>query len=209
MDRLGGDTLLASCDPVTTIDEATAPIITPLLPVRGLRRDASGNLTDDAYKTVMDGIQSLGVNRNDSASRTAILQEARFVLCRLFAQYQYLLNTFTTSIARSEGVRPELVATIQERLQQMMDVLGVARRVINEGGANTTEAFTNYSEAFTQMEELVRKYNERMKTTNARTLHLRALEDSKEKNIYASRQLALYSFLNIVAVGLLFYVMTF
>ncbi len=214
MDRLTGDTLLSSCDPVETIDQATAPLVTPLLPVRGLRRDASGNLTDDAYNTIMDGIQSLGVNKNDAASRTAILQEARFVLCRLFAQYQYLLNSFTTSVARSEFVTPSLVATLNERLQQMMDILAIARRVIQEGGANPVEGFigTDFrseAEAFTNMEELVRKYKERLQTTNQRTLHIRALEDSKEKNVYAARQMALYSFLNVVAAGLLFYVMTF
>jgi hypothetical protein len=214
MNRLGGDTLLSSCDPVETIDQATAPLVTPLLPVRGLRRDASGNLTDDAYKTIMDGIQSLGINKDNAASRTAILQEARFVLCRLFAQYQYLLNAFTTSIARSEFVKPDLVATLKERLQQMMDVLAIARRVIDEGGANPVEGFigTDYRaerEAFTNMEDLIRKYKERLQTTNQRTLHMRALEDSKERNVYAARQMALYSFLNIVAAGLLFYVMTF
>lgn len=213
MDRLTGDTLLASCDPVTNIDQATAPLVTPLLPVKGLRRDANGNLTDDAYNTIMDGIQSLGINKDSAASQTAILQEARFTLCRLFAQYQYLLNAFTTSIARSEFVKPDLVATLKERLQQMMDVLSIARRVIDEGGANTTEGFAGTDfraerEAFTNMEELVRKYKERLDTTNQRTLHMRALEDSKEKNVYAARQMALYSFLNIVAAGLLFYVMT-
>ena len=201
MDRLSGDSLLSSCDPVTNIDDAVAPILTPLLPVKGLRRDASGNLTDDAYKTIMDGIQSLGINKNDSASRTAILQEARFVLCRIYAQYQYLLNSFTTSIARSEQIKPDLVATLKERLQQMTDILSVARRVIDEGGSDTVEAFTN-------MATLIKSYQERLKTTNARTLHLRALEDSREKNVYAARQLALYSFMNIVAAGLLFYVMT-
>lgn len=212
MDRLSGDTLLQSCDPVKTVDEATAPILTPLLPVKGLRRDASGNLTDDAYKTVMDGIQSLGINKNDSASRTAILQEARFVLCRLYAQYQYLLNAFTTSVARSEQIKPELVKLSQERLQQMMDILSIARRIIDEGGSNTTEPFVNFKlerEAFTDMEELLQQYHARLKTTNQRTLHIRALEDSREKNVYAARQLALYSFMNIVAAGLLFYVMTF
>lgn len=212
MSRLGGDTLLKSCDPVETVDDATLPIISPLIPIKGLRRDAEGRLTDDAYKTVMSGIQSLGVQLNDAASKTAILQEARSVLCRLFAQYEFLLNVFTTAISRSEQVRPELMATLSERIQQMLDVISVARRVIEEGGSSTTmEGFQSSSvelEAFTTAEEQLRKYQLRLQSSNKQTLHERALQDSTEKNVFASRQLALYSFLNIVAAGLLFYVIT-
>lgn len=212
MNRLSGDTLLKSCDPVESIDDATLPILSPLLPIKGLRRDADGKLTDDAYKTIMDGIQSLGIQVNDAATQTAILQEARFVLCRLFAQFEYLMNVFTTSISRSERVRPELLQTIQERAVQMMDVISVARRIIDQGGSNTTmEGFQNWSverEAFETAETQIRKYKERLQTTNRQTLYERVLQDSKERNVYAARQLGLYSFLNIVAAGLLFYILT-
>lgn len=194
--RLSGDTIFQSCDPVQTVDEATRPIITPLLPVSGLRRDASGNLTDDAYKIIMDGIQSLGIQKDSSASKAAILQEARFVLCRLYAQYEYLLRMLDVSIARSEEFRPDLTTAIQERLQKMQDILTIVRRVAMEGGASTVEAFTD----FQSVEERIRRLNQTK-------LRERALEDSKERNTYAVRQLGLYSFLNILAVGLLFYVM--
>lgn len=202
MNRLSGDTLLKSCDPVETIDDATMPILSPLLPIKGLRRDAQGRLTEDAYKTVMDGIQSLGIQVNDAASKTAILQEARFILCRLFAQYEFLLNAFTTAISRSEQVRPELMAGLQERIAQMMDVISIARRVIEEGGSATT------MEGFADAEEQIRKYQMRLQSTNKQTLYERVLQDSKERNLFASRQLGLYSFLNVVAAGLLFYILT-
>lgn len=212
MNRLSGDTLLKSCDPVESIDDATLPILSPLLPIKGLRRDAEGKLTDDAYKTILDGVQSLGIQVNEAATQTAILQEARFVLCRLFAQFEYLMNVFTTSISRSERVRPELLQTIQERAVQMMDVISVARRIIEQGGSNTTmEGFQNWSaerEAFETAETQIRKYKERLQTTNRQTLYERVLQDSKERNVYAARQLGLYSFLNIVAAGLLFYILT-
>ncbi len=212
MNRLSGDTLLKSCDPVESIDDATMPILSPLLPVKGLRRDADGKLTDDAYKTILDGIQSLGIQVNEAASQTAILQEARFVLCRLFAQFEYLMNVFTTSISRSERVRPELLQTIHERALQMMDVISVARRIIDQGGSNTTaEGFQNWTierEAFETAETQIRNYKQRLQTTNRQTLYERVLQDSKERNVYAARQLGLYSFLNIVAAGLLFYILT-
>ncbi len=216
MNRLSGDTLLKSCDPVESIDEATRPILSPLLPVKGLRRDADGKLTEDAYKTVMDGIRSLGIQTTTADSQTAILQEARFLLCRLFAQYEFLLNAFTTAIARSERVNSQLMATLNERVMQMMDVITIARRVIDEGGSNTTmEGFQERRvereqarEAFTNAEETIRKYKERLQTTNKQTLYQRVLQDSTERNVFASRQLGLYSFLNIVAAGLLFYILT-
>jgi hypothetical protein len=108
------NSILNGCDPVLTMADATRQIVTPLLPISGLRRDLSGNLTDDAIKTVMEGLTSLGItlsfkDRNERivSSRSgsddakdvtdAILYEAKDSLCKLNSQYEFLLKMVTGS----------------------------------------------------------------------------------------------------------------
>jgi hypothetical protein len=56
--------VLSGCDrdQVTTMAAAKKPVITPLLPIKGLRHDDNGDLTTDAMKTITDGLTSLGIN---------------------------------------------------------------------------------------------------------------------------------------------------
>lgn len=216
MDQLTGDSLLKSCDPVTTLDEATRPVLTPLLPVKGLRRDASGNLTEDAMKIVLEGLKSLGANTDTEAAQDAILQEARYSLCRLYAQYRVLLDQITTSISRSEEVDPKIVTASKEKLQMMMDILSIAQNVLNQRaiGQQTTEGFrtkrvaTDLREKFQDMAKDLQVQKTAIDNKNFFSLQNRALENATEKNNYASRQLGLYAFMNVVAVGLLFYILS-
>ncbi len=216
MDRLTGDSLLKSCDPVTTLDEATRPVLTPLLPVKGLRRDASGNLTEDAMKIVLEGLKSLGANMDTEAAQDAILQEARYSLCRLYAQYRVLLDQITTSISRSEEVDPKIVTASKEKLQMMMDILSIAQNVLNQRAINqqTIEGFrtqrvaADLREKFQDMAKDLQVQKTAIDNKNYFSLQSRALENVTEKNNYASRQLGLYAFMNVVAVGLLFYILS-
>jgi hypothetical protein len=198
---------------VTTLDEALRPVLTPLLPVKGLRRDASGNLTEDAMKIVLEGLKSLGANVDTEAAQDAILQEARYSLCRLYAQYQVLLNQITTSISRSEDVDSKMVTASKEKLQMMMDILSIAQNVLNQR-AQTMEGFrtqrvaTSLREKFQDMATDLQVQKTALENKNYLSLQSRALENVTEKNNYASRQLGLYAFMNVVAVGLLFYILS-
>jgi len=214
MDRLSGDTLLQSCDPVSTMDEAMRPVITPLLPVKGLRRDASGNLTADAIKTVMDGVKALGVAPDSESARDAMLQEARYALCRFYAQYDFLLKSYAVAIARAETPDQAVAAALAEKLQSMQDILSVSRAVLTLGdaaGANEGFQVRNDAvirEAFETVAQRLEKEKKRLKSKRRFDLGERALDAVEEKNRFANRQMGLYAFMNIVAVGLLFYIMS-
>jgi len=220
MDQYSGDTLLKSCDPVLTDEDALRPIITALLPVKGLRHDICGNLTTDAINTIFTSIQSLGIAMNEEASRDAIFQEARITLCRIYAQYTYLINSFATAVSRSEAINPKLIDLLREKLQMMSDILSVSRYIILHppltlSGATIKEGFQQPSnedlklfEAFNDTQALIDEQKKKLATKNMFTLKERALETSSEKNVYMSRQLNIYAFMNIVAVGLIFYIIS-
>ena len=214
-------TLLKSCDPITTHEDAKLPVITPLLPVKGLRRDDKGELTDDAITTIMQGLKSLGIQTDNDSTRDAILQEARSTLCRLNAQIQFLLNTYLTEVARSEQIDPMVMTLIKEKNRAMQDILSVSRQVIVmypfksrgdfvEGfvGNTATTREEAILEEFQDVDSTVSSRQQILEKSNLGQLAVRSVEDSETKNNFAARQLELYAFLNIVAIGLLFYIYT-
>jgi hypothetical protein len=194
------------------MDEAMRPIITPLLPVKGLRRDASGNLTADAIKTVLDGVKALGVAPDSESARDAMLQEARYSLCRFYAQYDFLLKSYAVAIARAETPDLSVNSALMEKLQAMQDILSVSRAVLAMPGS-PKEGFqvqrtTATAEAFQNIQKQIEHERQRLKSKKKFDLGERALYAVQEKNTYASRQMGLYAMMNIVAVGLLFYIMS-
>ena len=60
-----GDSILKSCDSITTMKEAERPVVSVLLPVKGLRHNDKGELTEDAMKIVFEGIKTLGIQINN------------------------------------------------------------------------------------------------------------------------------------------------
>jgi hypothetical protein len=212
------DTVLSQCDPILTQADAEAPVLSALLPVKGLRRDLSGNLTKDSILTVTEAIKSLGIVISSDATKTAVLQEARVALCKLNAQFQFLLNDLVTKISRSEmsSIDPKHFNLIKSKNQDMQDVLAVSRHVIDipiegmsEGFLGTqVDPLASFKEAFKAMGDTVANNDVMIRTGRYDVSRLeRTLDVSREKNLYAERLTNMYGLLNVTAIGLLFYIM--
>lgn len=211
------DSALTHCDPVIDLESAQAPVLTSLLPVAGLRRDLSGNLTEDSLSTVIEGIKSLGVVINSESTKLAVLQEAKNALCKINAQYEYLLSSLLSSIARSETdtIDPKMFGILKEKNQAMQDVLSVSRQImtmpvdeIKEGFLGyKADPFANFREAFQTMDKTVAKNAEAIRSGKFKPAEERSLEVSQEKIHYAERLTNMYGLLNVTAIGLLFYIM--
>jgi hypothetical protein len=214
--------LLTSCDPIDTVEEARLPVITPLLPIKGLRRDDKGELTEDAVTTILEGVKSLGIQVDNDATRDAILQEARTSLCRLNSQIQFLLDMYGDNVGHSKIVDPALLMILKEKNQAMQDILSLSRQVIAMypfkpignfiekfvgTSANQNSATLNtIKEEFEDLKSAVSSRQAILNHTKTEELMERGMEDTEVQNTYASRQLELYSFMNVVAAGLLFYI---
>jgi hypothetical protein len=190
------------------MDEAMRPVITPLLPVKGLRRDASGNLTADAIKTVLDGIKALGVAPDSESARDAMLQEARYSLCRFYAQYDFLLKAYAVAVARAETPDLSVNSALTEKLQAMQDILSVSRAILTMSTEKEGFQVQGTIEAFQTIQQRIEQERKRLKAKYKFELGARALDSVEEKNTYANRQMGLYAFMNIVAAGLLFYILS-
>jgi hypothetical protein len=213
--------LLTSCDPIDTVEDAKMPVVTPLLPVKGLRRDDKGELTEDAIKTIMEGLKSLGIQVDSDDTRDAVLHEARKTLCRLNLQVQFLLNLYGYEVGRGQTVGPILMTLIKEKNQAMQDILSVSRQVIvmypfkpigrfiekfigiSDGNSGSLDAF---NEEFKDISTTVASRQTMIEENRIEELMERGIEDTYVQNTYAARQLELYTFMNIVALGTLFYI---
>jgi len=217
--RMTDNTILNSCDySVLTMEDAKRPIITVLLPVKGLRRDMSGNLTDDAVKTVLEGVKSLGVKMDSNSTTEALLQEAKSTLCKMNKQYDFLLAAMFTAVSRSEKLDMELMNTLKAKNQDMQDILSVSRQVLTkppsldkkEGFVGNEESLSmaRYREAFQGASNTVADRAAKLNTSNLMELRTHSIELTEDNNRYATRLLSLYSFLNIVAVGFILYIVS-
>jgi hypothetical protein len=206
-----------ACDPITNQEDAEAPVLTALLPVKGLRRDASGNLTIDSINTVIEAVKSLGVVIDSDSTKLAVLQEARVALCKLNGQFQYTLKNLVSMISRSEMtmIDPKIFDTLKNKNQDMQDVLSVSRFVLNmdlstfkEGFLGTVvDPFSSMREAFQSMATTVANNADMIRTGQYAVAEERTLDISREKNEYAARLTNLYGLMNVTAIGLLFYIM--
>jgi hypothetical protein len=139
-------------------------------------------------------------------------------LCKLNAQFQFILNDLVTKISRSEisTIDPKHFDLIKAKNQDMQDVLAVSRHVIeipiegmSEGFLGTqVDPLASFKEAFQAMEDTVSSNSVMIHTGRYDVSRLeRTLDVSREKNLYAERLTNMYGLLNVTAIGLLFYIM--
>jgi hypothetical protein len=218
------NTIINSCDPITSMDDAKSTIVSPLIPIKGLRHDENGNLTSDAIQTILDGMKSLGVDPTGESAQIAILKEAKQVLCKINAQYEYLVKAFTTS---DESITDkDTLALLSEKNQSMKDIISVSRHIMElpvepkmdeesmiEGFLIGTPTSKNKAmkEAFDDMNSKIDTRSADLQNgtgVSASEFRKRTFEVSEQENRSVNNYLSLYGFLNVVAVGLLFYIVS-
>jgi hypothetical protein len=126
--------ILHGCDKINSLDEAKRPVISPLLPIKGLRHDDNGDLTDDAIGIIKDGMKSLGVDLSDKSMHGAFYSEVKKVLCSLNGQYEFLLSVYSDSVASGASgsqIDDELIDKIKEKNGAMRDVISLSRHVMD------------------------------------------------------------------------------
>jgi hypothetical protein len=228
------DQILNGCAPVKTMKDAQKAIVTPLLPVKGLRHDEKGDLTADALKTVIAGLTSLGIKVETETAQQAILLETQQALCNINAQYQYLLSALFVAIRNNDPISAKLIEHIQNKNMAMRDILSVSRQIletvpagnrfvegwtdVNPEGTdkiNNLKAFSNLKDKLINDDNSIKekRFSDLMKENFATKVTTekdeeRSFEISEERTKSVSANLALYSFLNVIAVGLLFYIVS-
>jgi hypothetical protein len=203
------------CPKITSLDQAEAPITTALLPIKGLRHNEAGEVTQDGVQIVEHGFKNLGISVDSEEGREALIEEMKKVLCVLNSQYEFLLKKLFET---TEDVPKPIIDTLKEKNNQMRDVISVSRQILErsgkkgfiEGYANMPDNLNmakNEMKAFEGFSDQLNSDSAALDSKNYTDLQ-RNFDISVQKNKSVSANLALYSFLNIVAAGLLFYIVS-
>jgi hypothetical protein len=198
------------CRQVSTLDDAMQPIDSSVVPIKGLRRDLKGNLTDDSLQTIIDGLKSRGINPTDGDTLQMLLKQLNVLLCSVYNQYMYLINEL------SRQPTEEVVDALKEKNGFLLDILRVSRHLLLQEPFDGSNAFIEGWQAAPQKGQMngtsegfqAQLERERMllETKQYDVIKAERLSQSGEKNRNIDNNLGLYGFLNILAIGLLLYV---
>jgi len=198
-----------SCPDITTLEQAEAQLPSSVLPISGLRRNDNGTLTDDAKQTIMDGLKSRSVDATDAETKKKLVGDLSNLLCSTNKQYQFLLKVMVEREAAGK-LKDEFVDIILDKNLFMLDILTISRHIMDlktyDGSVPFIEGWQNGGDSQptnTDTTEQLAKEREMLKSADLRK-HI--VKISEEKNNVASNYLAIYGFLNLVAMGLILYV---
>lgn len=199
-----------SCPDITTLEQAEAKLPSSVLPISGLRRNDDGTLTDDAKQTIMDGLKSRSVDATDSETKKKLIEDLAKLLCSTNKQYQFLLKVLVERVI-SGDLEDEFVGVVLGKNLFMLDILTISRHIISlptyDGSVPFIEGWQNMgtptNTTTAAQLALLAKERDMLQSANLRK-HM--VEITGEKNKIASNYLAMYGFLNLVAMGLILYV---
>jgi hypothetical protein len=195
--------------------DAIADIPSSILPIKGLRRDAQGNLTDDALKTILDGIKSRGIDPTDKAIKEKLVKDLGTLLCTVNNQYEFLMKELLERVSTSQPMELAVLDKIKEKNLFIQDILNVSRHL---KGVIVFDQSSEYIEGWQKTVPLdsprtienfqvsLQTDMKALDTSSYNELRNRMVTVSAQKNRAASNYLGIYGLLNIVAIALLIYV---
>lgn len=204
-----------NCIQVTSLDDAMKKIPSSVVPIEGLRRDNDGNLTEDALRTIIDGLKSRGIDPTDPTVHDKLQMDLASFLCSLNNQYTVLLKELVRKLTANEPSPKEFIETIKDKNLTMQDVINVSRHLDGIQPSMTFIEGWQNTESMTDKKAGKEAFSKRLKedfqvlsgsSSGYLEIQKRMVEVTEEKNKIAYNYLGLYGFLNLVAIGLLIFI---
>jgi len=204
-----------NCIQVTGLEDAMKKLPSSVVPIEGLRRDNDGNLTQDALRTIVDGLKSRGIDPTDPTVHDKLQGDLASFLCSLNNQYSVLLKEFARKLNTKEPPSKEFIEIIKDKNITMQDVINVSRHL--DGIQSSTTFIEGWQNTDSTTEKRAGKeaFTQRLKedfqaldgsSTDRLKIQKRMVEVTEEKNKIAYNYLGLYGFLNLMAIGLLIFI---
>ena len=202
------------CPDVTTLEQAEATLPSSVVPISGLRRGEDGTLTMDAKNTIIDGLKSRSVDPTDPETKKKLITDLMTLLCSVDKQYEFLLNELYLRVTAGKEVGDEFLDNIRQKNMFMVDIITVSRHIAGTKAYDGTVPFiegwqnggTVSSTPFAGRTAQLSHDMSKLDSKSYLDLRKHSLELSGEKNRNASNYLAIYGFLNLLAVGLIVYI---
>jgi len=219
-----------TCPKQTSITDSelqqTFPGLLPATPNGDSDRDSTGLLVPNAVQAIIASLKGSGVipsSKDQGGSKqTALLSTIKTEYCfydsrykyaleKIFSEVQhgYLTNTPSTSANTSSNTK-KYIALAQALNRRLNDLIQLVNAITEDMMSTSTSIDTEMSNMSQTMQEQKKKLDQQNKTisSNEATMKIRKemVKYSEEKARHTDNLLKLYSFLNVVALGLLVYI---
>jgi hypothetical protein len=173
-----------------------------------------GDLTDDALKTILDGLKSRGIDPTDASTKKQILDDLSSLLCSVNNQYQFLMKELFRRTQKEEPISKEFVETVKTKNFMIQDILNVSRHLQGLSSFDASSVFiegwqatgSSSSTGTSASAAQLKRDRAILESQSFVELRKQMVEHTKEKNRMVGSQLGIYGFLNLVALGMLIYV---
>jgi hypothetical protein len=209
-----------------SFDGGSNPGVLPAAPNGSSDRDDKGKLLQTTISTIITNLKNIGVIPSPSGSppdvfvqkQQALIQNLQAEYCFYESRYKYALDKLFTAISSGYlSGTPENKASVQSYLSKtkMLNIrLNDLTQIMNgitENMLSTSDSIANeiaeFNKRIKMQKEKLDAQNKIINTGEATTnIRKEMVKYNEEKGRYTDNLLNLYSFLNIVALGLLVYV---
>jgi hypothetical protein len=209
-----------------SFDGGRNPGVLPAAPNGSSDRDDKGKLLQTTISTIITNLKNIGVIPSPSGSQPdvfvqkqqALIQNLQAEYCFYESRYKYALDKLFTAISSGYlSGTPENKASVQSYLSKtkMLNIrLNDLTQIMNgitENMLSTSDSIANeiaeFNKRIKMQKEKLDAQNKIINTGEATTnIRKEMVKYNEEKGRYTDNLLNLYSFLNIVALGLLVYV---
>jgi hypothetical protein len=209
-----------------TFGNGTVQGLLPSSPSGASDRDGNGMLTSKVVTGIIASLKSSGIIPASSASKPDIFAQKQGELlkniqaeyCFYEARYKYSLNKLFDSIRQGytnntgdiQAQIQKYLASTQALNRQMNDLTQIINAVTDNMLSTATSQEAEIKALNKKIEEVSKKLQSQNKIISSgqavTNLNKQMIKYTEEKSKYTNNLLGLYSFLNIVALGLLVYV---
>lgn len=216
-------TALTDSELSQTYGNGVTPGVLPDAPSGASDRDSTGMLKSSTVQSIVSSLQSSGIiptatGSNASKKQSALLQNIQAEYCFYDARYKYSLEKLLDAINKgyvhntgdAQASIQKYLASTQALNQRLNDLTQIINGITETMLSSTTELEADikaYNKQIKEQQEKLAAQNKIISSGQAATkLNKQMVKFTEQKARYSNNLLSLYSFLNIVALGLLVYV---
>jgi len=199
---------------------------TPLLPSSSFDRDSTGMLTNTSITSIMNSLRASKVipvaatSAADvyTAKVTTLIANIQSEFCFYDVRYKYALEQLFTNIKSgytantsdtTAAINTYLVysKTLNQKLNDLTQIINAVTEDMLSSATNLEAEIKKFNKTIQEQREGLEKQNKIISSSNASTqLKKEMVKYTEEKARNSDNLLKLYSFLNIVTLGLLVYI---
>ncbi len=213
------NTALTDTDLQTIYGNGVQQGILPAEPYQQSDREANGMLKETTIQQIITTLKSKGViSINSDEKQKALLVNLQDEYCFYDSRYKYSLQKLLTSIqqvyiensTQNQQIMYNYLDSTRKLNQRLNDLAQVSNGISNDMLKTATSLKSQISSFNKNIKEKQQKLEKQNKTLSSQEaiekLNREQVKFTEEKARYTNNLLKTYSFLNIVALGLLVYI---